>query len=356
MPPGTSPPAPTARTKRPLLGLRNTPFRRTTPTRSLSPAEGGVCDSPPDRAVPPGSLSCRVAILWRVPCNSTDTSGRAVLSTDLPAEPVDLIRQLSHPCKEANPVTRISICLSLVMSLSASAAWAQDPTPTTSPQLETTPSTDPVATVDPVPNGETLPPVDQTGTSQWTYERQMQNREGTVTNTHRYMETPEEGRFVREHAVTNPRGEMTQTWERVRTEDGYTYRRSQVWTNPDGTPVRQHERTTSSTSVPVETQSTEQVTWWQKLNPFRKRGNAKAGSAAASASRRGFTIGTSNGKSARVSSASSGDHPSVSGSQNTHRPSWAGGAPRSVAKQGPSSHANSRATAARANSASGLNR
>ena len=247
-------------------------------------------------------------------------------------------------------MTRISICLSIVMSIAASAVWAQDPAPTTPTQPDSAPTADPVSPADPVPPTvppaplpEPLPSVEQPQvTPQWTYERQRQNQQGTVTNTHRYLDAPEDGRYVREHVVTNPRGEMTQTWERVNTEDGYEYRRSQVWLNPDGTPLRQHERTMAGTD-------TVQLSWWQKLNPFRKRGNPTAASAFSSAPRRGFTIGTGSRNSARRSSVRSGDHPSVSGSQNTHRPSWAGGAPRSVSPQGPPVHANSHATASRPN-------
>jgi len=342
-------------------------------------------------------------------------------------------------------MTRISICLSIVMSIAASAVWAQAPAPTTPTQPAPSPTADPVPSADlvppsdPAPTPEPLPPVEQLEvTPQWTYERQMQNQQGTVTNTHRYMDVPEEGRYVREHVVTNPRGEMTQTWERVNTEDGYEYRRSQVWVNPDGTPLRQHERTMSGTDPynytrersqtlpdgrtinhaqvrtwdgtdgtmersftgpngqtresvrswtpdepiegqmasmpePVEpsavapttspsatvtaaSQPTEQLGWWQKLNPFRKRGNPTAASTSASAPRRGFTIGTGSSNSARPSSVRSGDHPSVSGSQNTHRPSWAGGAPRSMSPQGPPAHANSHATASRPNPGRGPNR
>jgi hypothetical protein len=327
-------------------------------------------------------------------------------------------------------MTRISIYLSIVMSIAASAVWAQDPALTTPAP---TPTADPAAPSDPVT------PADPSQVApQWTYERQMQNQQGTVTNTHRHLDAPEEGRYVREHVVTNPRGEMIQTWERGNTEDGYEYRRSQVWTNPDGTSLRQHERTMAgtdpynytrehsitlpdgrtinhsqvrtwdgtdgtlersftgpngqtresvrswtpdepiagqmaSTPEPVQpatvapatpqptagppaSQPTEQFSWWQKLNPFRQKGNPTAGSAAASAPRRGFTVGTPSSNSARPSSLNSGDHPSVHGSQNTHRPSWAGGSPRSMSPQGPPAHANSDATASRPTPGRGPNR
>jgi hypothetical protein len=291
-------------------------------------------------------------------------------------------------------MTRILICLCVVMSIAASAAWAQDPAPTTPTQPEVTTTPERLPPVDPpqsevAPTTDPVPPTDPSQLPpQWTYERQMQNQQGTVTNTHRYLDAREDGRYVREHVVTNPRGEMTQTWERVNTEDGYEYRRSQVWLNPDGTPLRQHDRTMSvrswtpdepiagqmatmpepvqpatvppttpqPTIAPPASQPTEQLSWWQKLNPFRKRGNPTAGSAAASAPRRGFTVGIPNSNSARPSSLSSGDHPSVNGSQNTHRPSWAGGAPRSMSPQGPPAHANSNATASRPNPGRGPNR
>jgi|GEM_PF-2286688 len=327
-------------------------------------------------------------------------------------------------------MTRISICLSIVMSMAASAVWAQDPALTTPV---------PPPTADPAAPSDLVTPADPSQVApQWTYERQMQNQQGTVTNTHRYLDAPEDGRYVREHVVTNPRGEMTQTWERVNTEDGYEYRRSQVWLNPDGTPLRQHERTMAgtdpynytrehtitlpdgrtinhsqvrtwdgtdgtmersfagpngqaresvrgwtpdepiagqmasmpepvvpsavavttspSTTAPAASQPTEQLSWWQKMNPFRKQGNQTAGSAAASAPRQGFTVGTPNSNSARPSSLSSSERPSTRGSQNTHQPSWAGGAPRSMSPQGPPPHANGNATASRPNPGRGNNR
>jgi hypothetical protein len=340
-------------------------------------------------------------------------------------------------------MTRICICLSILMSIVASAAWTQDLAPTTPPQPEVTPTAERLPPVDPpqmppqtevAPTADPVPPTDPSQLPpQWTYERQMQNQQGTVTNTHRYLDAPEDGRYVREHVVSNPRGEMTQTWERVNTEEGYQYNRSQVWTNPDGTPLRQHEQTlsgsdpnnytrehnntlpdgrtinhlqvrtwdgtdgttersfagpngqtresvrswtpdepiagqmasmpapvqpysVSSPTVPATSQPTEKVSWWQKLNPFRKQGNQTAGAAAAAAPRRGFTVGTPSSNSARPSSIRSGDHPSTRGSQNTHRPSWAGGPSRSVRPQGPPAHANGNATASRPNPGRGPNR
>jgi hypothetical protein len=320
-------------------------------------------------------------------------------------------------------MTRILICLSVVMTSATSAVSAQAPAvPTTPPQSEVTTPPERLLRVDrPKP-----PP-------QWTYERQMQNPSGTVTNTHRYLDAPEDGRYVRQHIVTNPRGEMTQTWERVNTEEGYEYRRSQTWTNPDGAPLRQHERTLSGsdpynytrershtlpdgrminqtqvrssvgtygtmersftgpngqthqsqrswtpgepiagqmTSMPGPVQPTavspptapatsrpaEKVSWWQKLNPFRNKSNQTAGSAAASAPRRGFSIGTPQSHSVRASSLSSSERPTVGGSQNSHRPSWTGGTSRSMRPQGPSAHANGHATASRPNPGRGPNR
>lgn len=319
-------------------------------------------------------------------------------------------------------MTRIFISLFVVMLLAMSTAWAQDPMPTTPPQPEVSSPAEPLPPVDP----PEVPP-------QWTYERQTQSQQGAVANTHRYLDAPEEGRYVREHVVTNPHGEMTQSWERTTTEDGYQYRRSQTWTNPDGTPLRQHERTLSGSdpynytrehsitlpdgrtinqtqvrtwdgtngtmersfigpngqthqsvrswtpdgqpndmapgmtepvqpsavspsTAPATSQTPEQVSWWQKLNPFRKRGTGTAGSAAASAPRRGFTIGTPNRGSAGASSLSHGERPSVQGSQNTHRPSWAGGVPQSMPSQGPPAWANGNATASRPNPGRGNNR
>ncbi len=319
-------------------------------------------------------------------------------------------------------MTRIFISLSVVTFIATSALWAQEPAPTTSPLPEVT---TPVEPVQPTDAPQVLP--------QWTNERQTQNQQGTVTNTHRYLDAPEEGRYVREHVVNNPRGEMTQTWERVMTEEGYQYRRSQTWTSPDGTLMRQHERTLSgsdpynytrqrsntlpdgrtiqhtqvrswdgtngtmersftgpngqtrqstrswtpdeqiggqtpnmtepvqpATVLPTTTQTTSQLTekvrWWQKLNPLRKKGNQTVGAAARSAPRRGFTIGKPNGNSASASSNSFGERPSVRGSQNTHRPSWAGGPSRSMRPQGLPPHANGLSTASRPNQARGNNR
>jgi hypothetical protein len=272
---------------------------------------------------------------------------------------------------------------------------------------------------------EPLPPVNPPLVPpQWTHERQIQNRQGTVTNTHRYLDDPEARRYVREHVVTNPRGEMTQSWERANTGDGYQYRRSQTWTDPDGTQLRQHERTFSGsdpynytrernqtlsdgrtvnhthmrswdgtngmmersftgpngqthqaqrswtpdgqiggqmTSTPNSvqlsnispgraaraTQPTEKVSWWQKLNPLRKRGNESAGSAATPGPRRGFTVGAPNSILGRAPSFSTGEHASSRGVQNMHRPTWAGGPSRSMRPQGRPAHANRPVTASR---------
>jgi hypothetical protein len=307
-------------------------------------------------------------------------------------------------------MSRILLVLSVVMSVVMSIAnlsevRAQAPLPTTFPQSEVSPTAERLAPVVP----------------QWTYERPMQNQSGIVTNTHRYLDSPVDGRHVREHVVTNPRGQMTQTWEQMNTDEGYQYRRSQAWTNPDGTLLRQHERTLSGSDpnnytreyshtlpdgrtitqtqvrtwdgtdgtrersfvgpngqtresvrswtpdeqiagqltslprpvqasavapAPATSQPAEKVRWWQNLNPFRKQGNQVADSAAASAPRRGFTIGTPSSNSATAFTPSAQGHPSVQGSQNTHRPSWAGGVPRSTPL--PPAHANGHATAARA--------
>jgi hypothetical protein len=76
--------------------------------------------------------------------------------------------------------------------------------------------------------------------------------------------------------------------------------------------------------------------------------------AAGSAPRRGFTIGTPNRKSVRTSAPGLVDRPSVPtgqsmvrASQNTHRPSLAGGLLRSKRPQGPPSHAYGHAIASR---------
>lgn len=348
-----------------------------------------------------------------------------MLSSDLLASQVDLVPKQTRLRKEALPMSRIFTLLSLVVLTATSAVWAQETLPTAPPDTGETPTAEPLPPVEPL---AVDPPAMETPDTapQWTYERQLQNREGTVTNTHRYLDAPDDGGYVREHVVTNPRGEMTQTWQRVQTENGYEYRRVQTWTSPDGTLLRQHEQALSgsdpynytrehnmtlrdgrtmsqtqtrnwdgtsgtversiegpngqahqwqrswtpdeqlagqttepidpaspsvapSTTAPATSQAAEEKSWWQKMNFFRKRGNDTAGSAAASAPRRGFTIGTSRSSSTRDLSRSSGDHPSVRGSQNTHRPSWAGGAPRSISPKVPSMHANEHAVAARQN-------
>lgn len=249
-------------------------------------------------------------------------------------------------------MTRIFICVSVVMTLATSAVWAQDPAPTTPPQPEVT--TPP----------ERLPRVESSQPpSGWTYERQIQNPSGTVTNTHRYWDVPEDGRYVREHIVTNPRGEMTQTWERVNTEEGYEYRRTRSWTPaepmagqmtsvPEPVPATAVSRPTG----PAPSPPTEKVGWWQKLNPFRNKGDQSARSATVSAPRRGFTIGTPTSNSARASSISTSGRPTVGASQNTPRPAWTGGPSRSMRPQGPSAQANGRATASRPNPGRGPNR
>jgi hypothetical protein len=249
-------------------------------------------------------------------------------------------------------MTRIFICLSVVMTIATSAVCAQDPAPPTPPQPEVTTPPERLPRVDP----SQLPP-------EWTYERQIQNPSGTVTNTHRYLDVPEDGRYVRQHIVTNPRGEMTQTWERVNTEEGYEYRRSQTW-SPDepiagqmtNMPKPVHSTAVSPPMAPAASPPTEKVSWWQKLNPLRNKGNQTAGSATASAPRRGFTIGTPNSNSVRASSLSSNERPIVGGSQNTHRPAWTGGPSRSMRPQGPSAQANGHATASRPNPGRGPHR
>ena len=248
------------------------------------------------------------------------------------------------------------------------AAWAQDAAPAIEPQPDASVETTPAA------EAPETPPA-------WTYERQTQNQQGSATNTHRYLDLPEEGRYVREHVVTNPHGEMTQTRERLNTDEGYRYRHSQTmersfigpngqtresqrsWTpneasgnQPSSVAAGTQPSSVSPTTAPPMSEPAEKVSWWQKLNPFRKKGSATAGSAASSAPGRGFTIGTPGANSAGASSFRSGGQASVHASQDTHRPSWAGGAARSMSPQGSSSQASGMSTAARPNLGRGNNR
>ena len=182
--------------------------------------------------------------------------------------------------------------------------------------------------------------------------------------------------YTREHSNTLPDGRMINQTH-VRSWDGTNGTMERSFTGPNGQ-ARQSQRswtpddqiggqmasmtepvqpvTVSPVTTPPASQPAEKVSWWQKLNPFRKKGNQTAGSAAASAPRRGFTVGTPNSNSSRASSIRSSEHPPVHGSQNTHRPSWAGGAPRSMSPQGPPAHANGHATASRPNPGRGNNR
>ncbi len=319
---------------------------------------------------------------------------------------------------------------------------AQETEPAILPSAVGGESVTPVPTADPPP-----------ATSVWTYERQMQNQAGTVTNTHRHLNAPEQGQYVRQHVVTNPRGEMTQTWERTNNDEGYLYRRSQIRTGADGAPLRQHElmvagtdprnytrehtitlpdgRTMQQTQIrawdgtngtmersfvgpngqtktsqhnwapggmngqnlqfqtgasgvtaaappmarPSTAEPARKVRWWNKLNPFRSGGSEMAQSGAVSPPRRGFTIGTSGANATR--SAASGNvaegsvasgnalsgkverrsiQASIQASQNTHRPSWAGGPPRSVRSQSSAAHSQRTQTASRPKPGRGRNR
>lgn len=107
-------------------------------------------------------------------------------------------------------------------------------------------------------------------------------------------------------------------------------------------------------AAPAVATPTEKGGWWQKWNPFGEGGRVAGPSAAASAPRRGFTIGTGNAASAGGPPAHARPQarparPTPSASRNAHRPSWAGGVPRSVPHAGSPSRTNAPAAAARAN-------
>ena len=86
--------------------------------------------------------------------------------------------------------------------------------------------------------------------------------------------------------------------------------------------------------------------WLRNINPFSRGGQPTGAAAAAAAPRRGFTIGTANAGAAGPSQSNRPAPPAVPASQNAHRPSWAGGAPRSAPQPGPPAHAGGPAAAA----------
>lgn len=153
------------------------------------------------------------------------------------------------------------------------------------------------------------------------------------------------GTLTRERNFTGPNGQVQQ-WQRTRTHaDDAQGPLSSVHRSAMSNATAMAGRTPAAPA--------EKVRWWHKLNPFRKR--SQTTTRTANTVRRGFTIGTSN-HAARSSSISASERRATSGSQQTHRPSWAGGSPRSLRTQGPPPHANGNATAARSNPGRGRNR
>lgn len=98
------------------------------------------------------------------------------------------------------------------------------------------------------------------------------------------------------------------------------------------------------------------TSWWQKMNPFGRGGGETAATTQAPAARRGFTLGTSGANAKRASAVNAGEHSSAQASQNTHRPSWAGGTPRSLHSQQPHQDAGRLTTGSRPNPGHGQNR
>ncbi len=107
---------------------------------------------------------------------------------------------------------------------------------------------------------------------------------------------------------------------------------------------------------PVTSKPAKNTSWWQKMNPFGRGAGETAATTTAPAARRGFTLGTSGGNAKRASALNAGEHPSAQASQNTHRPSWAGGTPRSLHSQQPHQDAGRVMTGSRSNPGHGQNR
>jgi hypothetical protein len=203
----------------------------------------------------------------------------------------------------------------------------------------------------------------------------LRQHERSVTGTDRQN-------YTREHTKTLRDGRMigqTQT----RAWDGTTGTMERAFVGPNGQ-TRSGQRTFAATNQPGQpsrlvtspatppavrptgalskTEPAKKERWWRKLNPFRKRGSDSTRSTAASAPRRGFTVGTptantSRANTANTSSLRAGEQALTHASQNTHRPSWAGGAPRSVrTTKGSASLRGGATTASRPNPGRGHNR
>ncbi|MCC9606239.1 hypothetical protein LOC68_18870 [Blastopirellula sp. JC732] len=217
--------------------------------------------------------------------------------------------------------------------------------------------------------------------------------DGTILRQHEMTRTTTDPyNTTRDHLVTLPDGRVVQqstvrTWdgttgtmERTMTlPNGQTRETSRSWTpdgvettQPSGAPVVQ-----ATSIAPTAVKKEEKVAWYQRLNPFRKSGGdsastttstshaanmqARSTSTDSPAPRRGFTIGTghstevsNHGQTVSSANAQTPDvSPSLRGSQNTHRPSFAGSVPRDTTTRTLPAHANSAATASRSNPGNG---
>jgi hypothetical protein len=197
---------------------------------------------------------------------------------------------------------RMSLSLSalaLVMSAIASgnSVWAQDVEPTVQTPIDASPAV------------ESSVPGD--GSQPWAHEGRAGQQNGANMNSQRRLHAPEDQMPVSNSISAN--GQVT--------------------------------------SKPAKNTS-----WWQKMNPFGRGGGETAATTTAPAARRGFTLGTSGANAKRASALNAGEHPSAQASQHMHRPSWAGGTPRSLHSQQPQQDAGRVTTGSRSNPGHGQNR
>ena len=96
----------------------------------------------------------------------------------------------------------------------------------------------------PSPAGDLQTPV---AAPAWTWQRQTQNPQGSVTNLHERVENQDGGSFRYQHAVSRPNGSHTQLREYQRTEDGYSLLQQQSFYRPDGTLLREHAMSVTGT-------------------------------------------------------------------------------------------------------------
>lgn len=210
---------------------------------------------------------------------------------------------------------------------------------------------------------------------QYNHNQVWVNPDGTTLRQHTHtMSGTDPNNYTRQHTVILRDG-RTISQTQIRTWDGTTGTKERLFIGPNGqtrqaqqswTPDAQTSGLLSETpdmaqpsvdmspiSSPV-AKSKEDVSWWQKLNPFRDSGGELSETTAAP--RRGFTIGTAHANSAGKSFQKSGDHPSIRGSQNSHRPAWAGTPQRTLSRQGPPAHAKGLSTTSRPNPGRGPKR